>query len=186
MLCLQSAATRYLGDSHCYTNSHLRPIHREQETIPNLRSNRSEWEPKEKNDRTSNCKQGVIGRKSETNEIFLSALSSHLHAPQQVPKHADRIEWIDGTRTHSTAVVVLKVERSRHTQLVLFVVVVVLFLGASLSLCMGIAALFVIVPRLVRLGRRRLRLLSTRIPHRFGLSRRSSNLGLLDRIRKRH
>jgi hypothetical protein len=44
--------------------------------------------------------------------------------------------------------------------------------------------------RLVRLERRRrrLRLLSTLIPHHFGLCRRSSssNLGFLDHIRRRH
>jgi len=43
--------------------------------------------------------------------------------------------------------------------------------------------------RLVRLERRRrrLRLLSTLIPHLFSLCRRSSsNLGFLDHIRKRH
>src|SRR6266851_5041180 len=116
-----------------------------------------------------------MGRKSETNEgFFLSAPPSDLHAPPQVPKHADRIDWIDGTRARSTVVVVLKVERSRHTRPVLLV----LLLGASLSRCTGIAAHFVIVLRLVRLGRRRLRPLSTLIPHLFGLGRRSSNLGL--------
>ena len=52
----------------------------------------------------------------------------------------------------------------------------------SLSRCAGIAALFIIVPDLVRLRRHRLRPLSTLIPHLFGLGRRSSNLGLLDRI----
>src|SRR6266851_6623373 len=94
-----------------------------------------------------------MGRQSKTNErFFLSAPSSHLRAPPQVPEHADRIEWIDDTRTRSAGVVVLKVERSRHTQLVLFVLLLAL-LGASLSRCTGIAALFVIGVRLARLER---------------------------------
>jgi hypothetical protein len=90
--------------------------------------------------------------------LILSA-SSHLHPPPQVPEHADRIEWIDGSRTRklNTAVVVLKVERPRHAQLDLFDLP---SLGASLRRHMGLAALFVIVPghdvlRLARLERRR-------------------------------
>jgi hypothetical protein len=68
-----------------------------------------------------------MGRKSETNErLFLPAPSSHLHALPQVPEHADRIERIDGTRTRSTGVVVLKVERRRHTQFDLFVFLILL------------------------------------------------------------
>jgi len=114
-----------------------------------------------------------------------------MRAPPQVPEHADRIEWIDDTGTHSTGVVVLKVEQPRHTQLDLFVFVFVLILlRTSPSRRMGIAALFVIalghgMLRLARLERRRLRLLSTLVPHLFGLGCRSiSNLGLLDSIGK--
>jgi hypothetical protein len=105
--------------------------------------------------------------------LILSAPSSHLHPPPQVPKHAGRIESIDGARTRNTTVVVLKVEQPRHAQLDLFILP---SLGASLRRHMGLAALFVIAPghdvlRLARLERRRLRLLSTLIPHLVGLGR---------------
>jgi hypothetical protein len=87
--------------------------------------------------------------------------------------------------------VVLKLERPRHAQLNLFVLLFVLIsLGASLRRHMDPAALFVIAPghevlRLAQLERRRLRLLSTLIPHIVDLGRcTSNNLGLLDSIRK--
>jgi hypothetical protein len=121
----------------------------------------------------------------------LSEPSSHLRKPPQVPERADRIEWIDDTRTRSTGIMVLKVERPRQRQLDLFVFVFALILlRASPSRRMGIAALFVIAPghgmlRLARLERLRLRLLSTLIPDLFSLGCRSiSNLGLLDSIGK--
>src|SRR5579863_10154317 len=38
---------------------------------------------------------------SETKGLILSVPSSQLHAPPQVPEHADRIQRIDHTRTHT-------------------------------------------------------------------------------------
>jgi hypothetical protein len=132
-----------------------------------------------------------MGRKSETNErFFLPAPSSHLHALQQLPDHADRIERIDGTRTRSTGVVVLQVERPKHTQFDLFHFLILLRApvprhGTSSPFSLsrwGIACCVLVWPE-----RHRLRPLSTLIPHLFGLCRRSSsNLGFLDHIRKRH
>jgi hypothetical protein len=109
----------------------------------------------------------------------LSAPSSQLHLPPQVPKHADRIEGIDGSRTCHTTVIVAKVERPGHTQLYLFVVLI----RASLSYHMDIAALVRIVLGygilgLVQLEYRCLRQVCIHIRRFFGFgSRGESSLG---------
>ena len=103
--------------------------------------------------------------------------------------YTDRIEWIDDTRTCSTAVVSAKsndpgIGSSTSSS------------SSSSSPARFPAAVWASLPfswshwghgmlRLARLERRRLCLLSILIPHLFGLGCRSiSNLGLLDSIGK--
>jgi hypothetical protein len=69
----------------------------------------------------------MIGRNGNERGFFeLSVPSSQLHAPPQIPEHADRIDRIGGTRNarsrRRTTADVLKAERPGKGQLYLFVV----------------------------------------------------------------